>query len=797
MCTLELHHGGRFENGVYKMENCDGDLTQNGVDYIEVEAEETFENVGTKVASEDVVKEVAGAELPNEDVVKEVPNEDAGAKLPNEDIGAHFSIDTEGAELPNEDIGAYVTIDNEGAELPNEDEDADSEIEDSDYEFSDNEAEDRPTIGENVADEGTSHGAPGEVSSDGADTSEFDTGSETDSEGNGRKKIKLPKFKQYRRDVDLKNPEFRLGMKFANKKLLIEAIKELAIIEAREVKLIKNDNRRVQAKCVKGCSFQVYGSRINREEGTFAIKTLSLEHQCGRVDKLRHTTSKWLCDRYAHKLRRNSDFDLKSFQQDVLADYKINVTKLQVYRAKRLARDLNEGPYPRQILTAVGVDGNNGYFPVAYAVVDIESKDSWIWFFNLLIEDLGITNGQAWVVISDKQKGLVPAIERVLPTAEHRMCVRHLYSNFRASHNGLALKHILWAAARATTVPWWEAEMENMKNEDEEAWKWLKKRPARNWSRSHFGSHFKCDLLLNNLCESFNAAILDARDKTILSCLERIRVYVMLRMASRRSACQNWRYSVGPRIFKIIEKNKLGSSQCIPRLAGEKLYQVSHIYAIFQRCENPIAYVDACYKLETYMKAYEPVIHPIPSMDQWSKCGLPPIKPPLYKQQPGRPKRVRTKEPGEVEIPAPIPPNPMPPNYIAPPAKLRRVHASSTQMEQGSSSNTVRGRGIRRGRCISRGRGNVGQATADPNSLQSVTGRNGQGVLPSSHIGLGRGLPSSKLSAIRGRGLGRGMGAGRCLGRGLPSSRSTVARGRGQGGPALDNISYDNNMASI
>ncbi|CAL8152925.1 unnamed protein product [Prunus armeniaca] len=602
------------------VENCDGDLTQNyqvnEVDYIEVEDEETFENVGTKVA--------------NEDAVKEVPNEDAGAELPNEDIGAHFTIDNEGAELPNEDIGSHVTIDNEGAELPNEDEDADLEIKDSDYEFSENEAEDRPTVRENVVDEGTSHGAPGEVSSDGADTSEFDNGSETDSEGNGRKKIKLPKFKQYRRDVDLK-------------------------------------------------------------------------------------------------------------------------------------RDL--------------------YLP-----------------------------------LRDKQKGLVPAIERVLPTAEHRI--------------------------RATTVPWWEAEMEKMKNEDEEAWKWLKKRPARNWSRSHFGSHFKCDLLLNNPCESFNATILDARDKTILSCLERIKVYVMLRMASRRSACQNWRYSVGPRIFKIIEKNKLGSSQCIPRLAGEKLYQVSHIYggefvvdlkaktcscgrwnlcvipcphaisAIFQRCENPIAYVDDCYKVETYMKAYEPVIHPIPSMDQWSKCGIPPIKPPLYKQQPGRPKRVRTKEPGEVEIPAPIPPNPMPPNYIAPPVKLRRVfieircrgcsqkghniatcdrqnnetqqvHASSTQMEQGSSSNTVKGRGISRGRGnvaqatadpnslqsmargnreggrgISRGRGNVAQAPVYPNSQESVTRGNGQGVLPSSHIGLGRGLSSSKLSAIRGRGL--------------PSSRSSI-----------------------
>ncbi|KAI5319420.1 hypothetical protein L3X38_039128 [Prunus dulcis] len=132
-----------------------------------------------------------------------------------------------------------------------------------------------------------------------------------------------------------------------------------------------------------------------------------------------------------------------------------------------------KGPYPGQILTAVGVDGNNGSFPIAYAVVEIESKQSWIWFLRLLIEDLKITSGLSYVFISDKQKGLIPAIETLLPTVEHRMCVRHLHNNFRSAHSGVALKHILWAAARATTIPWWEAEMENMKQEDEEAWEWL------------------------------------------------------------------------------------------------------------------------------------------------------------------------------------------------------------------------------------------------------------------------------------------------------------------------------------
>ncbi|CAL2231134.1 unnamed protein product [Prunus armeniaca] len=85
-------------------------------------------------------------------------------------------------------------------------------------------------------------------------------------------------------------------------------------------------------------------------------------------------------------------------------------------------------------------------------------------------------------------------------------------------------------------------------------------------------------MLLNNLYESFNSYILDSRDKSILTCLERIKGYIMLRMANRRIAGMVWRHPVRPRIVKIIKKNKLGASQCIPRLASESKYQVSHMY---------------------------------------------------------------------------------------------------------------------------------------------------------------------------------------------------------------------------
>ncbi|CAL8088399.1 unnamed protein product [Prunus armeniaca] len=82
------------------------------------------------------------------------------------------------------------------------------------------------------------------------------------------------------------------------------------------------------------------------------------------------------------------------------------------------------------------------------------------------------------------------------------------------------------------------------------------------------------------------------------------------------------------------------------------------ISAIFQRNEDIEDNVDKLYKKEGYLKTYGPIIGPVPSIDQWPRSSLPAIKPPNFRIQPGRTRKVRTKEPGEVEIPASVPPNP-------------------------------------------------------------------------------------------------------------------------------------------
>eukprot|EP00256_Glycine_max_P070148 XP_025984743.1 uncharacterized protein LOC102665129 [Glycine max] len=82
------------------------------------------------------------------------------------------------------------------------------------------------------------------------------------------------------------------------------------------------------------------------------------------------------------------------------------------------------------LLSAVGLDGNNHIYVIAYAVVDIENKDNWKWFLTLLHEDLGDYIQNGWNFMSDMQKGLIPALQEVMPGAPHRFCVLHLWKKF-------------------------------------------------------------------------------------------------------------------------------------------------------------------------------------------------------------------------------------------------------------------------------------------------------------------------------------------------------------------------------
>ena len=57
--------------------------------------------------------------------------------------------------------------------------------------------------------------------------------------------------------------------------------------------------------------------------------------------------------------------------------------------------------YGGQLLIAVGRDPNDQYLPIAFAVAETESKETWRWFLTNLLDDIGDSR---WTFINDQQK---------------------------------------------------------------------------------------------------------------------------------------------------------------------------------------------------------------------------------------------------------------------------------------------------------------------------------------------------------------------------------------------------------
>ena len=100
----------------------------------------------------------------------------------------------------------------------------------------------------------------------------------------------------------------------------------------------------------------------------------------------------------------------------------------------------------------------------------------------------------------------------LFPTCEHRYYVKHIYNNFKVDYKGLKLKDALWRCVGATTIREFERRMQDLKDLDVKAWKYLTDINPAQWSKSHFSSRALCDYLANNLSKSFNTMILEVRD---------------------------------------------------------------------------------------------------------------------------------------------------------------------------------------------------------------------------------------------------------------------------------------------
>ncbi|KAK8668781.1 hypothetical protein V6N13_106227 [Hibiscus sabdariffa] len=101
-----------------------------------------------------------------------------------------------------------------------------------------------------------------------------------------------------------------------------------------------------------------------------------------------------------------------------------------------------EGHYGGHLLASVGMDADDCFYSIAFAIVEVEIESSWCRFMEILKIDLDLNNSHHITFMTDKQKRLMESVLELFPYAEHRICVRHLYNNFKlnSEHKRKALK---------------------------------------------------------------------------------------------------------------------------------------------------------------------------------------------------------------------------------------------------------------------------------------------------------------------------------------------------------------------
>ena len=124
------------------------------------------------------------------------------------------------------------------------------------------------------------------------------------------------KYHKFNLDVDMKDPNFRVGMTFSNCNVFREAIQAHTIKHRRAVKFDKNNKDKIKASCKsEECKWMVYASWLNTDHKTFKVKTLYDEHTCAMTFQNKALSTSFLTKKYLNQWRANPKWTFVGFEQ--------------------------------------------------------------------------------------------------------------------------------------------------------------------------------------------------------------------------------------------------------------------------------------------------------------------------------------------------------------------------------------------------------------------------------------------------------------------------------------------------
>ncbi|KAK3229914.1 hypothetical protein Dsin_001795 [Dipteronia sinensis] len=211
-----------------------------------------------------------------------------------------------------------------------------------------------------------------------------------------------------------------------------------------------------------------------------------------------------------------------------------------------------KGPYVGILLCAIAIDANCGVYLVALGVIEIECLDSWRWFLDLLHRHVGVHENKQVCFMTDRQKGIIAALNKVWPNHNSRFCCRYILQNMLSRFKLDYLRDIFWHAATSSNKVAFLKAMDEIKQTSPQAHAYLNNISLETWAVHAFETVCKTEHNTNNVVEAFNGWMNKHLTLPMLTMMERVRRKLMKRIQDRYEAAMLWEWNIPPMIYQKL-----------------------------------------------------------------------------------------------------------------------------------------------------------------------------------------------------------------------------------------------------
>uniref|UniRef100_A0A5B7AED0 SWIM-type domain-containing protein n=1 Tax=Davidia involucrata TaxID=16924 RepID=A0A5B7AED0_DAVIN len=346
--------------------------------------------------------------------------------------------------------------------------------------------------------------------------------------------------------------------------------------------------------------------------------------------------------------------------------------------------------YQEEMLIATALDGDDGVFPVAFAIMDVRSDDNWHWFLVQL--QAVLSTCQSITFVADRKKGISDSIHLLFENCYHGYCLHHLTESLKVELKRPVTQEAVrvivaefYNAAYAPTLDGFKKCIETIKKVSHEAYEWVLQSDPEHWANAFFkGARY--NHVKSNIAESFYSWVSEQPPLPVTQVIETLCEKMMELIHKRRVGSDYWSSRLTPSLEEKLQRNTISSHLFEVLLStGSSMYevrdttgQVNAVNLQLWSCscrewqitglpclhaEVVIKYFgknahDFCSKyftVETFRHAYSVSINPVPTASDRSILhpeSLPShVHPPSVRRPIGRPKEKWNQPKGVVRRP--------------------------------------------------------------------------------------------------------------------------------------------------